>query len=146
MARVFTYSFEDTTFVISHPLFETYSAYGTGIGQVGVQYNTDNSSHTISADKTIVVNKVTVHDGKLNLSIIQSSDFNKFLRRWADFIESNDTANFALTTVDITNRSTGVSYHCSGVTHQKRGDEDYQSTAQNVNWTLLCADISSGAI
>ena len=143
MPRVFTYSFEDTTVNINHPGFENYSAYGTGIGSLSITFNTNNSSHSIAADKTVVVSKVTVHDGSVSFTVLQNSDFHKWLKRWADFIENAATSQFALSTLDITNKSTGASYHCVGVTHQKKPDEQFQSTAQDVTWTLMCADIST---
>ncbi len=143
MSRVFTYSFEDTAVNINHPGFENYSAYGTGIGSLTVAFSTDNSSHQIAADKTVVVSKVTVHDGTVTLSVLQNSDFHKWLKRWADFLENSATSQFALSTLDISNKSTGAFYHCVGVTHQKKPNEDFQSQAQTVSWTLMCADIST---
>lgn len=146
MPRVYTYSFEDTTVTLTHPGFETYSAYGTGIGQLGISFNTNATTHSIAADKTVVVSKQTIHDGSVTFTIQQGSDFNKWLKKWADFLENSNTDQFALSTLDITNRSTGASYHCVGVTHTKRPDETFQSTAQDVSWALMCADISTSGI
>ena len=36
MARIYTYSFEDTSLTISHPAVGSFDAYGTGIGDISI--------------------------------------------------------------------------------------------------------------
>lgn len=142
MPRVYTYSFEDTVLTISHPNFGTYSAYGTGIGSLSIAYANDVTKHDVAADLAVVVSKWVAKNGTVTLDIMQSSDFNAWLKKFAAFLENSDTDQFALATMSISNKSTGDSYYCTGVSHQKRADNNFQSQAQNRSWTMMCASIS----
>lgn len=142
MARVYTYSFEDTSLTISHPGFGTYTAYGTGIGDIAISYANDVTYHNVAADLAVVVSKWVARNGNVQMNILQSSDFNEWLKKFAAFLEEAPTDQFALATIDIKNKSTGDTYHCTGVSHQKRADNSFQSQAQNRTWTMMCANIS----
>ena len=142
MSRVYTYSFEDTSLTISHPGFGTYTAYGTGIGDITVSYSNDVTYHNVASDLAVVVSKWVAKNGNVQMNILQSSDFNEWLKKFAAFLEESPTDQFALATMDIKNKSTGDTYHCTGVSHQKRADNSFQSQAQNRTWTMMCADIS----
>lgn len=142
MARVYTYSFEDTSLTISHPGFGTYTAYGTGIGDITISYANDVTYHNVASDLAVVVSKWVARNGNVQMNILQSSDFNDWLKRFAAFLEESPTDQFALATMDIKNKSTGDTYHCTGVSHQKRADNSFQSQAQNRTWTMMCANIS----
>ena len=142
MSRIYTYSFEDTVLTISHPNFGTYSAYGTGIGSLSISYANDVTKHDVAADLAVVVSKWVAKNGTVTLDILQSSDFNAWLKKFTAFLENSDTDQFALATMSISNKSTGDSYYCTGVSHQKRADNNFQSQAQNRSWTMMCASIS----
>ena len=142
MPRVYTYSFEDTVLTISHPNFGTYSAYGTGSGSLSISYAHDVTKHDVAADLAVVVSKWVAKNGTVTLDIMQSSDFNAWLKKFTAFLENSDTDQFALATMSISNKSTGDSYYCTGVSHQKRADNNFQSQAQNRSWTMMCASIS----
>ena len=142
MPRVYTYSFEDTVLTISHPNFGTYSAYGTGIGSLSISYANDVTKHDVAADLAVVVSKWVAKNGTVTLDIMQSSDFNAWLKKFTAFLENSDADQFALATMSISNKSTGDSYYCTGVSHQKRADNNFQSQAQNRSWTMMCANIS----
>ena len=142
MPRVYTYSFEDTVLTISHPNFGTYSAYGTGIGSLSIAYANDVTKHDVAADLAVVVSKWVAKNGTVTLDIMQSSDFNAWLKKFTAFLENSDTDQFALATISISNKSTGDSYYCTGVSHQKQADNSLQSQAQNRSWTMMCANIT----
>lgn len=142
MPRVYTYSFEDTVLTISHPNFGTYSAYGTGIGSLSIAYANDVTKHDVAADLAVVVSKWVAKNGTVTLDIMQSSDFNAWLKKFTAFLENSDTDQFALATMSISNKSTGDNYYCTGVSHQKRADNSFQSQAQNRSWTMMCASIT----
>ena len=142
MPRVYTYSFEDTVLTISHPNFGTYSAYGTGIGSLSIAYANDVTKHDVASDLAVVVSKWVAKNGTVTLDIMQSSDFNAWLKKFTAFLENSDTDQFALATMSISNKSTGDSYYCTGVSHQKRADNNFQSQAQNRSWTMMCASIT----
>lgn len=143
MPRTFVYSFEDTIVTINHPGKGSYSAYGSGIGSVGVSYTNDVTAHDVAADETVIISKMVRRNGTVVFDVTQASDFNKYLNELATFLEVADSSQFALATIDIENKSTGDKYHCTGVSHQKRADNNYNSQAQNRSWTWMCANISS---
>ena len=64
----YVYSFEDTSVIFSHPNFETYSAYGTGIGSVQVSMANDITTHDVAADLSVVVSKSVKKNGTVTLS------------------------------------------------------------------------------
>ena len=103
MPRVYTYSFEDTVLTISHPNFGTYSAYGTGIGSLSIAYANDVTKHDVAADLAVVVSKWVAKNGTVTLDIMQSSDFNAWLKKFTAFLENSDTDQFALATMSISN-------------------------------------------
>lgn len=141
--RVYTYSFEDTTCTISHPNFESYSAYGTGIGSLSVSYSNDMTSHTVSADLAVVVSKWAAKNGSVTFDILQSSDFNGYLKRLVSYLENAPTEEWALATITLENKSTGDKYYCTGVSPRKVPDNALQSQAQNRSWEMMCANITN---
>lgn len=140
--RTFVYSFEDTVCTIAHPNFGSYSAYGTGIGSIAVSYANDVSDHQTSADLAVVISKHAYKNGIITFDILQSSDFNVWLKKLVAYLEEAETNQFALTTITLSNKSTGDTYYATGVTHRKRPDNSLQSQAQNRSWEMLCAYIS----
>lgn len=142
MPNTFVYSFEDTTCIISHPNFGTYSAYGSGIGSLAVSYSNDVTAHDVAADQTVVVSKMVRRNGTVTFNVTQASDFNSWLRRFASFIEDADSDQFALATITIQNKTTGDSYYCTGVSHRKKADNNFQSQAQERSWEMMCANIA----
>lgn len=139
--RVYTYSFQDTDVTIQHPSYGSYSAYGTGIGTLSISYANDVTTHEVSADNAVVVSKSIKKNGTVTFDILQSSDFNTWLKDFANFLETSETSVFADATMVIRNRSTGETFTCDGVTHQKRPDTSFQSTSQNKSWAMMCANI-----
>ena len=139
----YVYSFEDTSVIISHPNFETYSAYGTGIGSIQVSMANDITTHDVAADLSVVVSKSVKKNGTVTFDVLQGSDFNKYLMRLSSFLEASVPRVFALTRITIANSSTGEVYYCSGCSPQKRPDNQFQSQAQNRSWAWMCANIST---
>ncbi len=143
MSAFYTYSFEDTTVTISHPAIGSYSAYGTGIGQVTLSMSNDITMHDVAADMAVVVSKIPKNNGTVNFEVLQSSDFNVWLKKFYNYLMNSDTSQFALATIVITNSSTGDHYTCTGVSPQKMPDNNFQSQAQNRTWTMMCAHIDT---
>lgn len=143
MAAIYTYSFADTTLTINHPSYGSYSAYGSGLGNITVAMANDVTTHEVSADAAVVVSKSVKKNGTVVIEVAQSSEFNEWLTSFTNYLEQAVTARFAEATMVIRNNSTGRTYTCSGVSHQKKADESYQSTSQNRSWTLMCAYIDS---
>lgn len=144
MSTVYTYSFEDTSVVISHPSFGSYSAYGTGLGSVTVSKTNDVTTQDVASDAAVVISKHIKKNGTVAFEILQSSDFNSWLVKFTNYLEASATEEFARAVVTISNRSTGDSFTCTGVSHQKKPDRVYQSQAQNITWTFMAANIVEG--
>ena len=142
MPRVFVYSFEDTTVEINHPGFESFSAYGTGLGTVSVIMANDDTIHDVASDRSVVVSKAIRGNGTISFTVTQASEFNEWMKRFSNFLKASDTSQYALATVVVTNRSTGDTIYCSGVSPQKLADNNFESQAQQRTWNLMCADIS----
>lgn len=142
MPRVFVYSFEDTTVEINHPGFESFSAYGTGLGTVSVTMANDDTIHDVASDRSVVVSKAIRGNGTVSFTVTQASEFNDWMKRFSNFLKASDTSQYALATVVVTNRSTGDTIYCSGVSPQKLADNNFESQAQQRTWNLMCADIS----
>lgn len=139
--NTFVYSFEDTTVTIQHPDIGSYSAYGTGIGTVSISMQNDISQHEVAADLSVVVSKSAKKNGSIAFEVLQSSDFNSWLKKFYNYLAISESSKFALASCVIRNSSTGESYTCTGVTPQKLADDRYQSQSQNRTWNLLCANI-----
>ena len=142
MPRVFVYSFEDTTVEINHPGFESFSAYGTGLGTVSVTMANDDTIHDVASDRSVVVSKAIRGNGTISFTVTQASELNEWMKRFSNFLKASDTSQYALATVVVTNRSTGDTIYCSGVSPQKLADNNFESQAQQRTWNLMCADIS----
>lgn len=143
MARIYTYSFEDTAMSISHPSYGSFSAFGTGIGSIAVAFNNDVTTHTVAADLAVVVSKFAVKTATVTIEAIQSSELNRWLTGLANYLESAPPSEFARAKITIRNNSTGESWNGTGVSHQKKADNALQSTAQSRSWSLMVANMEA---
>lgn len=139
--NTYVYSFEDTSVTIQHPDMGSYSAYGTGIGTLSIQMANDITQHDIAADLAVVVSKSAKKNGSIAFEVLQSSDFNTWLKKYYNYVCSAGASRFALATIIIRSNSTGETYTCTGVSPQKLADDRYQSQSQNRTWTLMAANI-----
>lgn len=139
--RKFVYSFEECTVTFKHPTYGVYTAYGTGLGNFSISYPNNVVDHQVSADLSIVVSKHAIKNGTISFEILQASDFNEWLKGWANHIENGPIENFAATDITIKSRSTGDTYYCTGCTHEKIADQSFQSAAQSRTWNILAANI-----
>lgn len=141
MVRNFVYSFEECTVTFKHPTYGVYSAYGSGLGTFNISFSNPVVDHQISADLSIVVSKHAYKNGSIKFQILQASDFNEWLKGWANHIENGPIENFAATDITIKNRTTSDTYYCTGCTHSKIADQDFQPEAQSREWEILAANI-----
>lgn len=134
------YSFEDHRVVLVHPDVGTMKLSDGGIGRVTVSYSGENSRLTTSADGGVVVNKMKNNSGAINIDVLQTSDANKWLERYVNYLKTCPTNRYALGKLVITGVGT-ESTTCSGVVPQKMADKVYDAEAQSRSWALLAADI-----
>lgn len=136
------YSFEGSTMTIHHPHFEgPYTAYGTGLGTFEIAYSGDVVDHQVSADLSTVISKHATRNGTLTLNILQSTNFNDYIKRWANYVINSDPSEFALTEITIENSTTGDKYYLHGCTPQKIANQNFQPEAQERQWVIMVAEI-----
>lgn len=140
MSKVYTYSFEDTSFTISHPSVGSFDAYGTGIGDISIAYSNDVTTHEVAADLAVIVSKSAKKNATITINALQTSDLNSWLTRWANYIESAPTSEFALASAVLKNSSTGEQWNCTGISHQKKSGGSFKSTAETKQWVLMVAN------
>jgi hypothetical protein len=142
MPNIYVYSFEDTSIAVEHPSFgAVFSAYGTGIGQVTIAYANDVTVHDVAADLAVIVSKSVKKNGTVTIECLQTSELNSYLMKLTNYIESASPAEFARARITVRNNSTGETFVCTGVSHQKKADTAYASQAQNKSWALMAANI-----
>lgn len=140
MSKVYTYSFEDTSFTISHPSVGSFDAYGTGIGDISIAYSNDVTTHEVAADLAVIVSKSAKKNATITINALQTSELNSWLTRWANYIESASTSEFALASAVLKNSSTGEQWNCTGISHQKKSGGSFKSTAETKQWVLMVAN------
>ena len=103
----------------------------------------DLTSHTMTADGYVVVNKLKSTSGTITIEIPQNSIGDWFLRRWAKWQKnSQDPSRVALGTLTVQDAAGGFSIVCTGVTLQKVPDRVFDRTATNLVYTLLATTIT----
>lgn len=141
-----TYSFSDVTLTLSHPSLGQISTNGMGLGNIQVSMRTDRSSIDVSADGTPVVSKIKDRTGQLQIQVQQTSDLNSNLKRWYNYLEFAETAEWAKIKGVITSRQTGEQHVMTGGSFTKIPDISYESNSGNVTWQLLFADVTQNVI
>lgn len=136
------YSLADTSTVFGHPDVGMMVLSDEGGGKVTLSFAGDMSSHTVTANGYVVVNKLRARSGTVSLELPQNSNSDLFLQRWCNYIESAHVSRFALAALTVRDMATNKTYHCTGVTPQKKADRAYDSASSNVNYTLLAAEIT----
>lgn len=136
-----TYSFEDTSLSISHPDVGAYSAYGAGLGDVTITRTNDITTHETSADLSVLISRTAKKNGTITINVLQASEANDYFNKFCKYLETCDINRFALGQVSIKSRSTGESWVCTGVTHQKMPDKNYTATGQYVSYVLMSASV-----
>ena len=63
------YSFEDTSFTLSHPSVGMYTFVGKGVGSVSVSRANDFTQHDVAADGSTMISKIISRNGTLAIAI-----------------------------------------------------------------------------
>jgi hypothetical protein len=136
-----TYSFADVNFTISHPAVGQRVVNGEGIGNINIAMTTERTVHDVAADGSIMVSKLKGRNGTVTLAIQQTSDLNKWLLRWYNYLEAAPADQWAATVITIRSPMMRDLIIATGVSPQKLPDRPYQAQGQHVTWTLMAADI-----
>lgn len=146
MPNITTYSFVDVSVAISHPSVGKYLADGEGIGTINIARSNDVSAHDVAGDGSVMVSKIRVRNGSITFAIQQTSAFARWLTKWYNYLEAASTSEWADTKITVRAPKMGELTTLIGVSPQKFADKPYQANGQNVNWTLLAADIQTDNI
>jgi hypothetical protein len=137
------YSLSDCRTVLSHPDVGDANLHQCGHGKITISHAGDLTSHTVTADGYIVVNKLKSSNGTITMELPQNSMGDWFLRRWANWQKnSQDPSRVALGTLTISDAAGNFSIVCTGVTLQKVPDRVFDRTATNLVYTLLATTIT----
>lgn len=136
-----TYSFADTTLVISHPALGQYIANGAGLGSIAVTMTTDRTAHDVSADGSVMVSKIEGNNGTIALQIQQTSGFNKWLLNAYNYLITSPAAQWAQLSITLRSLSMGDLINANGVSFRIKPERQYQAQGQQITWQLMAADI-----
>lgn len=138
MAKV--YSFLDHRVVLSHPDVGTMVLSEGGIGRIVVSYTGENSRITTAADGSAVVNKMEGKSGTVTIDVLQTSEANRWLTKFTNYLNNAPSNRFALGSLVIT-APDGENTTCNAVVPQKMADTVYDAEAQTRSWAMLAAEI-----
>ncbi len=137
------YSLTDTKAVLTHPYVGTANLHLCGRGRMVVSFSGDMSAHTMTADGTVIINRLKAENGIITLEVPQNSIADEFLRKWCKYLRNTARPDFFhLTTLTITDQAGGFTLVCSGVTPQKIPDRTFDRSSTNLTYTLLAASIT----
>ena len=138
------YSLEDCKVVLEHPYVGRANLHLCGRGKMVVSYTGDMAAHTMTADGSVIINRLKAENGIVTLEVPQNSIADEFLRKWCDYLANTKRPEFfTLTTLTITDNAGGFTILCTGVTPQKRPDRTFDRTSTNLTYSLLCATMST---
>ena len=137
-----THSFENCTLSITHPDVGTYPMYGAGLGQVQVSRESEITMHDVSADLSVLISRSAKKNGMLMVTVLQASEANDFLNRLCNYLETCNVERFARGTAVLESASTGETWRCKGVTHQKMPDRSYDARGGMVQYTFMVAELT----
>ena len=136
------YSLADTRVVLHHSNVGSAVLSLCGIGKIVVSYSGDLSSHTTTADGSVVVNRLKTQNATVTVEIPQNSIGDQFMRKWIRYLRTCVAERYLITTLTITDASGGPTITMTGVTPQKSPDRTYDRTSSNVTYTLLAANVT----
>lgn len=137
-----TYSFEDVTGSFNHPSVGAASTTGAGIGSFGISMAGEKTAHDKAADGSVMISKLAGKNGSVSITVQQTSELNKYLLKWYNYIDNAATSEFALMNLTIKSNNLGDTTVCTGVSPQKLADRPYQAQGQHVTWNLMAAEIT----
>ena len=141
-----TYSFTDVSCTISHPNVGVFSLAGEGIGSINISMTNDRSAQDVAVDGSVMVSKIRARNGAITIAVQQTSSLNRWLTKWFNYLEAAPTDVWADTRLILRAPKMGDLITAIGVSPQKLPDKPYQAQGQNINWTLMAADIQQDVI
>ena len=143
MPPITTYSFQDLSGALAHPLLGAYAFTGEGTGSVQIEMASEVSARDRAADGSIMVSKILGHDGSITITCQQTSPLHKFLMGLYNLLYHGESSMWAQMAGTLRNVATGTSHLLTGMSFMKAAGTPYQAQGQNVSWVFSCADIQN---
>ena len=135
------YSFSDITMVISHPAVGQCTITGQGVGSITIARTNDLTQHDIAADGSVMVSKIITHNGTIAMSLQQTSEANNWIKKMVSYMTTAPTNDWVAASAIVSNHNTGETITINGISPQKRPDETFQNSGQQVTWTMMATEI-----
>ena len=136
-----TYAFEDLSVVLRHPAKGQYVFQGEGLGSITFAMSNDVSAHDLSADGSVMTSKIKATNGTVSISVQQTSTANKWLRELYNYLVNASSSEWTGCSLIATSPVMGVTHIATNMAFQKRPDEAYQQTGQQVTWAFLVSNL-----
>ena len=136
------YSITDCKVELGHPDVGRAHIHQCGHGKITISSAGDLTSHTMTADGYVVVNKLTSTNGTITMEIPQNGQLDEFFVHWIGWQKKCDPSRIALGGLTIQDLAGGFTVTCTGVTIQKMPDRVFDRTATNRIITLLATTIT----
>ena len=137
-----TYSLADVSTTIGHPSVGQCNLSECGGGRITISHGGDIASVTKTATGYVIINKIKITDGTINMEIPNNSGADSFLRKLIKYVKASKTEEFALGTMTLNDPAGGHVFNFSGVTPQREPDDNYDQTAGNRQYVFLFAEMT----
>ena len=142
-----TYSFSDVIVTLSHAdMGETISVNGLGIGTITYTMTEDRTTGQVASDGTVIMNKIKNRMGTAALAVQQTSDLNKKLLRWYNYLEAAATSQWAEIVLIIKSKQTNELITGTGGAFLKLPEEGWNKEAADMTWNFIFADMQKDSI
>jgi hypothetical protein len=112
------------------------------MGSITTSMATTKTVHEVAADGRVMPSKIAGENGTIVLQIQQTSDLNRWLKKWYNYINSADSSEWANTNITIKSNNLGDNTVCTGVSPEKLADKPYQAQGQMITWNLMATNIA----
>lgn len=143
MSQVTTYSFSRINFSFFHPAVGVFPINGQGAGEISISNITDNTTHDVAADGSVMVSHIQGNNANISISVQQTSPFHAWLMNYYNFISGQAESDqlWASAVINISSpNGTGETIQARGVSPTKPADQPYQSQGQMVTWNFMAAN------
>jgi hypothetical protein len=137
------YSFSEVEFTLNLPAKGIISIAGSGMGTITLSNDGERSTKQLSADGSVLINKIRDRSGTLSIEFLQMSPMHNQLIDWFNYLETAASSEWAKMTGTLSSKSTGEKHELKGVCFVKIANKSYSVQGQNVQWSFLVADIQN---
>lgn len=135
-----TYSFLDLTGSIFYPKTGAFLFSGSGIGQVSIRPNPNETLHEYGVDGTVLLSKIPVTGGKINIKCQQISSMNSWLL-WTYSVMSviGGAADWGRMVMFIRDVQHGTQHNIRGLSFVGLPETNYADRGGMITWEFVYA-------